>query len=85
MVEITSHVHFPRVVTNQPPFYCHYTGQSALACTSSKELEDFVGAKFHCPHAFADRTQCIWIREKILEFLSAVCVVTYYIFPSVVL
>jgi len=29
------------------PFYCHYTGQPALAGTSSQEQEDFVGAKFY--------------------------------------
>jgi len=34
-----------------PPFYGHYTGQPALASTSSLELQDFVGAKFFCLHA----------------------------------
>jgi len=50
------------------PFYGHYTGQPALAGTSSKELEDFVVAKFYCLHALADDNQCIQIREKTLEF-----------------
>jgi len=54
----------------QPPFYSHHTGQPALAGTSSQELEDFVGAKFYWPHALADGNQCIWIREKTLEFSS---------------
>jgi len=43
-------------------------GRPALAGTSSKELEDFVGAKFYCPHAIADGNQCIQITEKMLEF-----------------
>jgi len=32
----------------------------------------FVSAKFYCPHALADGTQCIQIREKTLEFSSTV-------------
>ena len=28
--------------------------------------------KFYCPHALADGIQCIWIREKMLEFSSTV-------------
>jgi len=32
----------------------HYTGQLALASTSSQELDDFVQAKTYCPHALAD-------------------------------
>ena len=40
----------------------------AFAGTSILELEDFVGAKFYCPHALADGKQHIWIREKTLEF-----------------
>ena len=55
-----------------PPFYGHYTGQPALAGTSSWELEAFVGAKFYCPHAFADGNQRIRIREKTLKFSSTV-------------
>jgi len=52
-------------------FYGHYTGQSALAGTSSEELEeDFVGAKFYSPHAVADGNQRIRVREKTLEFYS---------------
>jgi len=43
-----------------------------LAGTSSQELEDFVGAKFYCPHALADDNQRIQIREKTLEFSSTV-------------
>jgi len=35
-------------------FSGRYTGQPALAGTSSQELEDFVVAKFYCPHALAD-------------------------------
>jgi len=33
-------------------------------------MEDFVGAKFYCPHALADGNQLIRIREKMLEFFS---------------
>jgi len=40
----------------------------ALASISSKKLEDFVGAKFYCPHAL----DCIQIMEKTLEFSSTV-------------
>ena len=36
----------PQDNKQQPPFYGNYTGQPALAGTSSWELEDFVGAKF---------------------------------------
>jgi len=54
----------------QPPFDGHYTGQPALAGTSSYELEDFVGSEFYCPHALADSKQHIRIREKTLEFSS---------------
>jgi len=43
-----------------------------LAGTSSQELEDLVGAKFHCPHALADSNQRIRTREKMLEFSSTV-------------
>jgi len=43
-----------------------------LAGTSSKELEDFVGAQLNCPHALADGNQRIRIREKTLEFSSTV-------------
>jgi len=50
----------------------HYAGQSASAGTSSFKLEDFVGAKFHCPHALADGNQRTRIREKTLEFSATV-------------
>jgi len=43
-----------------------------LAGTSSQELEDFVGAKFYCPHALADGNQRIQTGEKTLEFFSTV-------------
>jgi len=46
----------------------HYIGQPMLAGTSSSELEDFVGAKFYCPHAHSDGNQRIQIRKKTLEF-----------------
>ena len=36
------------------------------------ELEDFVGAKFYCPHVLADCSQRIRIREKTLELFSTV-------------
>ena len=52
--------------SNQPPLYGRYTRQPATAGTSSYELEDFVGAKFYCPHALADGNQRIRIREKTL-------------------
>jgi len=32
--------------------------------------EDFVSAKFHCPHALANGNQHVLIRQKILEFSS---------------
>jgi len=35
-------------------------------------VEDFVGAKFYCPHALADGKQRIQTREKKLEFSSTV-------------
>jgi len=35
-------------------------------------LEDFVGAKFYCPHALADGNQNIRIMQKTLEFSPAV-------------
>ena len=40
--------------------------------TSSGELEDFVGAKFYCPHAVADGSQRILIMENTMEFYSTV-------------
>jgi len=40
--------------------------------TSSGELEDFVGAKFYCPHALADGSQRILIMENTMEFYSTV-------------
>jgi len=55
-----------------PFYYSHYAGQSASAGTSSFKLEDFVGAKFHCPHALADGNQRTQIREKTLEFSATV-------------
>jgi len=56
----------------QQPFCGYYTGQHALADTSCKELQNFVGAKFYCPHAIADGNQRIRIRKKIPEFSSTV-------------
>jgi len=47
------------ITATKLPFYGHYTRQPALAGMSSKELEDFVGAKFHCPHPNCN--QCIMI------------------------
>jgi len=41
-----------------------------LAGTS--RLEDFVGAKYYCPHALADGNQRMQISEKTLEFSSTV-------------
>ena len=35
-------------------------------------LEDLVGVKFYSPHALADSSQCIRIRERTLEFSSTV-------------
>jgi len=48
----------------QPPFYGHYnyTGQPALAGTPNSELEDFVGAKFYCPHALLAATSAFGLR-----------------------
>ena len=40
--------------------------------TNNNHRFDFVGAKFHCPHALADGNQHIQIREKTLEFSSRV-------------
>jgi len=59
-------------IQQQSPFYGHSIGQCALAGTSSKELKDFVGAKFYCLHALAEGNQHIRITEKMLEFSSAV-------------
>jgi len=53
------------------PFYGHYTGQPALADIPVKN-GGFVGAKFYCPHALADGSQRIRIREQTLEFSSTV-------------
>ena len=63
---------FRKVQKKQTPFNGHYAGQSALAGISSKELEDFVHAKFYCPHALAVGNQRIRIRKKTLEFSSTV-------------
>ena len=54
------------IITNQPPFYGHYTGQRALASTS--KTGGFSWSKFYFPYALADGSQCIQIREKTLEF-----------------
>ena len=45
------------------------------ACTCSQELEDFVGAKFYCPHNLR-------IREKTLEF-SPTVLSTLSSYPSI--
>ena len=58
--------------TQQLPFYGHFMGQPALVDTSSYELEDYVGAKFYCPHVLAESKQCIQIKEKTLKFSSTV-------------
>jgi len=42
-------------------------------------MEDFVGAKFYCPHALADDNQHIWSREKTLEFFSTVSTLSLYL------
>jgi len=57
---------------NQRPFYGHYSRQptTRTGITSSEALEDFVGAKFYCPHDLADGNYCIQITEKTLEFSS---------------
>ena len=37
------------------PFYGHHTGgQSASAGIRRQELENFIAAKFYCPHSLAD-------------------------------
>jgi len=36
--------------------------------------DESVGAKFYCPHALAHGNQCIWIRQKTLEFCYTVSV-----------
>jgi len=51
-------------------FDSHYTSQPAFASTSSKELEDIIGAKFYCLHALAGGNQHIGLTEKTLEFSS---------------
>jgi len=55
----------------QQLLYGHYIGQPALVGTSSKELENFVGAKFICLHALANGNQHIWIRDETPKFSSA--------------
>jgi len=52
----------PKYNNNKPLFYGHHTSQPALASTPTYELEDFVGAKFYCPHAVAGGNQCIRTR-----------------------
>jgi len=42
------------------------------AGTPSKELEDFVGAKFYSLHALTDGNYCLQIRQKMPEFSSMV-------------
>jgi len=61
----------PRDFLEQPnhPFYGHYTCPPALA---TGELENFVSAKFYCPHALADGNQYFRIREKTPDFSSTV-------------
>jgi len=49
-----------------------------LAGTSSYELEDFAGAKSYCPHALADGSQHIQIREKTLEFSTVLSSLSLY-------
>jgi len=71
------------MTTNQTnhPFYGHYTGQPALAGTSSSELEDFVGAQFYCPHALVDGNQRIGlgrIRRSSLQQCYLHCLRTEY-------
>jgi len=43
------------------PFYGQYTLQPAFAGSHSYVLKDFVGAQFHCLHAFANGSLCISI------------------------
>jgi len=50
-------------------FYSHYTGQPAPPV---KIWRIFLTAKFYCPHALANDSQRIQIREKTLEFYSTV-------------
>jgi len=50
--------------TTTTTFFGHYTGQLALAGTSSYELGYFVCAKFYCPHALAESQQ---ISERIFK------------------
>jgi len=40
--------------------------------TPPVRVEDFVGAKFYCPHVLVDGNRRIPIREKTMEFSSAV-------------
>ena len=47
-------------------------GRGAIIQDNLRELEDFVGAKFYCPHALADCSQRIRIREKTLQLFSTV-------------
>ena len=53
----------------QPLFYSRNTGQLAPPV---KNWRIFFGAKFYCLHALADGSLRIRIREKTLEFSSAV-------------
>jgi len=50
-----------------------------LAGTSSNELEDVVGAKLYCPHSHADGSQCLRIREKVLEFSTVLSTLPSYL------
>jgi len=43
-------------------------------------MEDFVNAKFYCPHALADGNQRIRIRKKTLEFCLEKKTIFYFIY-----
>jgi len=40
-----------KTTTTTPTVLCNYTCQPVLVSTSSSEMEDFIEAKFHSPHA----------------------------------
>jgi len=47
-------------------------------------MEDFVGAKFYCPHALADGDQRIRIKEKTLEFSAVLYTLSPYLAANLV-
>jgi len=52
------------MINNNSHHFMAFIHQPVLAGTFGLKLEDFVGAKFHCPHALADDNQRIGISTQ---------------------